>query len=67
MKALCELEERHGIDLGPAYTNDHACATFVEFIALEQKEQLLATLAGCRYFRGGGRDLINVRTKLFLT
>ena len=31
MKALCSLEERHGVDLGPGYRNDHACATFVEY------------------------------------
>ena len=37
--------EWHGIDFGPAYTTDNACATFVEFIALEQKQQLLAALS----------------------
>ena len=24
---LCELEERHGVDLGQGYKNDQACAT----------------------------------------
>ena len=50
MKSLCELEERHGVDLGPAYINDHACAAFVEFIALELRDQLLAALSGCKFF-----------------
>ena len=29
MKAMCELEERHGAELGQGYKNDQACATFV--------------------------------------
>ena len=29
MKALCSLEERHGVDLGPGFRNDHACSTFI--------------------------------------
>ena len=38
------------VDLGPAYTANPACAIFVEFTTLGQRQQLLATLAGCRYF-----------------
>ena len=37
MKRICELEERHGVDLGAGYKNDHTCATF---IAKEQLEIL---------------------------
>ena len=44
MKPLCELEERHAVDLGSGYKNDQTCATFIEFIALEQKERLQAAL-----------------------
>ena len=29
MKSLCWLEERHGVELGECYKNDHASATFV--------------------------------------
>ena len=29
------LEERHGVDLGPGYGNDHACSTLIEFIACD--------------------------------
>ena len=45
MKPLCELEELDGVHLGPAYKNNHACDTFVEFIAREWQEQLIATLS----------------------
>ena len=50
MKPLCELEELHGVDIGPAYKNYHACATFVEFIARERQEQLIATLSQRKFF-----------------
>ena len=45
MKPICEFEERHGVNLGAGYKNDHACATFVEFIAREQQEILLDALS----------------------
>jgi hypothetical protein len=45
MKPICELEERHGVNLGVGYKNDHACASFVEFIAREQHDILLANLS----------------------
>ena len=45
MKPICELEERHGVDLGAGYKNDHACATFISFIAKEQQEMLLNSLS----------------------
>ena len=38
---ICELEERHGADLGTEYQNDKACTTFIEFIARKQQDILL--------------------------
>ena len=35
MAALCELQERHGVDLGSGCKNEKACATFVDYISLE--------------------------------
>ena len=40
LEALCELEEKHGTDLGTGYKNNQACATFVEYIAQSLKEGL---------------------------
>ena len=37
MKPICELEERHGVDLRVGYKNNRPYATFVSFIAIEQK------------------------------
>ena len=30
---ICELEERHGVNLGAAYRNNNACKEFVHYIA----------------------------------
>ena len=44
MKSIFE-EENHGVNLGVGYKNNHACATFVSFIAKEQKNCLLNSLS----------------------
>ena len=69
MKAVCELEERHGAELGQGYKNDQICATFVEFIAHEQQEQLMATLSRSKFFSlqaDGSTDVGNIDEELFL-
>ena len=69
MGSLCELEELHGVDLGPGYKNDHACATFIEYIALEFKQQLLASLNNSKFFSvqvDASTDSGNVEDELFL-
>ena len=38
MKPIWELEESHGVNLGVGYKNNHACATFVSFIAKKKKK-----------------------------
>lgn len=45
MKAVCELEERHGADLGEGYKNNRGCSVFFEFIAHDQQEQLMTNLS----------------------
>ena len=36
MGALCDLEQRHGVDSGEGYKNNQACASFVDCISTEQ-------------------------------
>ena len=50
MGMLCELEERHGVDLGNGYKNDMACASFVDYIAGKQRQILVSALAGAKFF-----------------
>ena len=44
MKPLCDLEERHGVDLGAQYKNDIACSIIVSYTAAEVRHNLLETL-----------------------
>lgn len=47
---LCKIEERHGTKIVSGYQNDHACASFVHFIALEQLEILKDQLSKVNFF-----------------
>lgn len=49
MKHLCELEERHGVNLGEGYKNNHACATFVKYIAKDLQDTLKSRLKDVRF------------------
>ncbi len=69
MKPICELEERHGVSLGAGYKNDHACATFVQFIAQEQQEVLLDALSKTKFFSlqaDASVDAGNIELELYL-
>ena len=47
---LCELEERHGVDLGEGYKNELACASFIDYIAQEQQQSLVSALSRAKFF-----------------
>ena len=69
MQPLCNLEEKHGVDLGPGYRNDHACATFIEYIARDFQQQLVAALNQCKFFSlqaDSSTDTGNTENELFL-
>ena len=69
MKVLCELEERHGVDLGRGYKNDRSCATYVEFIACDLQEQLMTALSRSKFFSlqaDGSTDAGNIEEELFM-
>jgi len=50
MAPVCELEEKYGVDLGSGYKNDQACATFVSYIAQEQRQLLACAVAKAKIF-----------------
>ena len=69
MQPLCDLEEKHGVDLGPGYRNDHACATFIEYIARDFQQQPVAALNQCKFFSlqaDSSTDTGNTENELFL-
>ena len=50
MGPLCQLEERHGVDLGQGYKKYLACASFADHIAQEQRQSLVASLSRAKFF-----------------
>ena len=69
MSTLCELEEKHRVDLGAGYKNNQACAVFVDYIARAQREALAAQLAKAKYFSiqaDGSTYSGNVEDELYL-
>ena len=66
MASICELEERHGVNLGAGYK---VCATFIEFIACDQQNALQSTLSQCKSFSllaDATTDAGNVEVELYL-
>ena len=62
--------ERHGVNLGTGYKNEKACATFVDFIALEQQHAIVNSLARAKFFSlqlDRSTDVGNVEDEVFLT
>ena len=47
---ICELEARHGVDLGTSYVNKSAGRTFCHYIAEGRKENLVETLTKAKFF-----------------
>ena len=69
MKPICELEERHGVDLGQGYKNNQACTTFIEFIALDWQRSLVEALSCANFYSlqaDGTTDSGNIEDELFL-
>ena len=69
MAPICELEERHSVDLGAGYKNDRACATFTEFIGRDLQVALLSELSKCKFFSiqaDATTDAGNVEVELYL-
>lgn len=69
MAPLCELLERHGVNLGSGYKNQKACVTFVDYISQEQQCTVVNSLARARFFSiqlDGSTDAGNVEDELFL-
>ena len=45
---ICELEQRHGVNLGAAYLNNNSCKEFTHYIANRQK--LVTTISNAQFF-----------------
>ena len=68
MDLLCQLEERHGVGLGQGYENKHVCTSFIDYVAQEQHQNLLASLSTAKFFglqADRSIDAGNIEDKLF--
>lgn len=68
MAPLCELQAKHGVELGTGYKNNQACAVFIEYIAEKQRILLNEKLKKAKYFSiqaDGSTDCANKEEELF--
>ena len=67
--AFCELETRHGINLGSAYKTETSAKTFTHFIAESQRQELVHALNSTNFFSillDGSTDAGNLDNELLL-
>ena len=65
---LCELQERHKVQIDGIYRNNQACAIFIHFIS-ELQVRLHNNLSKCKFYsiqKDGSTDSANKENKLFL-
>ena len=70
MAPLSYLIEKHGVGFRTGYKNDQARATFVRYIAKDQRLQLVDILSKAKFYSiqiDGSTDSANIEEKVFLT
>lgn len=68
MRSVCELEEKHGVQLGDGYKSDHACATFVKYIAQDLQDSLINCVKNVHFVglqADGSTDTATVEQELY--
>lgn len=66
---ICELEARHGVNIGSSYTNDMNARTFVHYIAEAQRQNLISIIEKKRFYSlliDGSTDSGNIDNELIL-
>ena len=66
---LCELEARHGVDIGAAYVNENAGKTFCAYIAESRRKALREVVNSAKFYSilmDGSTDVANVDDEVFL-
>ena len=47
---ICELEKKHGLDIGVSYTNERSGRTFVHYIAEARRKELAEKVVGAKFY-----------------
>ena len=66
---ICELEQRHGVNLGAAYVNNNACKDFMHYIAESNRQTLITTISNAQFFSllmDGSSDKSNSDNELLM-
>ena len=66
---ICELEARHGVNIGSSYTNDTNARNFVHYIAEAQRQNLISIIEKKRFYSlliDGLTDSGNIDNELIL-
>ena len=67
--SICQLEARHGVDIGTSYLNKSAGMTFCHFITESRRQELRTILSSAKFFSilmDGSTDKGNIDDELFL-
>ncbi len=66
---ICELEARHGVNLGSSYLHENAGKEFVHYIAESNRQDLLSSISNAKFFSllmDGSTDQRNTDNELLL-
>ena len=66
---ICELERRHGVNIGTNYTTETSTRSFTHFIAEAQRKKLVTGLQQAKFFSvllDGSTDSRNIENELLL-
>ena len=66
---ICELETRHGVNLGTSYVNENAGKDFMHYITESRRQELKEKVANAKFFSlllDGSMDAGNVDNEVFL-
>ena len=67
--AMCQLEGRHGVELGNAYQNKESARLFTSYIIRQQRKDFMASFSYVHFFSflmDGSTDAGNVEDELFV-
>lgn len=65
---ICELEARHGVNIGTAYVNEIAGKTFCHYVAESRRQELIKTISKTSFFSillDGSTDKGNIDDEIF--
>ena len=66
---ICQLEKKHGVDIGQSYLNERLCREFIHYIAEDKRRKLVEQVNSANFFSvllDGATDLGNNNNEVAL-